>query len=320
MKRGYAYIGKVNQITPIDGAERVELATVLCGPGGVWRGVVPKGQYQEGDLCVTYLPDAIVPQTEELAFMERHKWRVSMRRFLGVPSEVLIMPNGIQGNVGDDATDALGVTKYEKPIPANMSGDIYGDFPSFIPKTDEPNFQSVPYLVEAMRGLRYVATLKADGTSCTAYKYDDHFGVCSRNWELKPGNNVYWQVAEEYQIANVLRDGWAVQFEVVGPGIQGNPMKLDKLEPRLFNLYSIEDRRYSDHYALRTLCSINGMPPVDVIQEGDNFNFTDDELLKLAEVSYRNKPGEGIVVRPLEERSIEGERLSFKVINLLYKG
>ena len=320
MNKGLAYIGKISEIRAIEGADKVESAVVLCGAGGKWMGVVPKNEFEVGQRCITYLPDALLPQTEEFAFMERHKWRVSMRRFLGTPSEVLIMSNGTSRDVGDDVTELLGVKKYEKPMPVEMIGEIYGNFPSFIPKTDEPNFQTVPEMVDALRGVRYAATLKADGTSCTAYKRNGHFGVCSRNWELKPGDSVYWRVVKKYRIANVLRDGWAVQFEVVGPGIQGNPMELSKLEPRVFNLYDIENKRYGNHYALRMLCSINGMPPADVIQEGDNFNYSEDDLRRLAEVMYGSRPGEGIVIRPIEERHVDGTRLSFKVLNLLYKG
>ena len=57
---GLCYVGRVQKLSPIDGADRIELAEVVCGDGGKWCGVVGKGQFAEGTLCETYLQDAIV--------------------------------------------------------------------------------------------------------------------------------------------------------------------------------------------------------------------------------------------------------------------
>ena len=85
-----SYIGKILEIWPIDGADFIESATVVCGEGGKWRGVVKKGAFKEGDICTVYLPDAIVCASEELMFLKDSGWRVRMRRFRGTPSEVVI--------------------------------------------------------------------------------------------------------------------------------------------------------------------------------------------------------------------------------------
>ena len=88
-------------------------------------------------------------------------------------------------------------------MPANIGGDIRGRFPAFIPKTDEPNFQSVPEMVAALVGQPFYATVKADGSSGTVYWDDD--GVvraCSRNFELKDRpDTAVWQLVRKYDLA-----------------------------------------------------------------------------------------------------------------------
>lgn len=316
------WIGKVTQVFPIEGAERIESLEVHCGRGGKWRGTAVKGQFQAGDLCQVYLQDSLVPPTPELAFMEKYHWRVGMRRFLGVPSEVLITAQTVPGNEGDDVTEAAGVTKYEKPIPITMRGEVWGGFPSFIPKTEEPNFQAVPEMVEALRQRPFYSTIKCDGSSATIYRRGDHFGCCSRNLELKDTpNNVIWQLAHRYNLPDTLPDGWAIQLEIVGPGIQGNPMGLKQVDVRLFSLYDLEARRYLGGAAVKEAAEQLQLPMVEVVDWGRPFAFNDDEeLRRYAEGLYANgRQREGVVIRPLEEMLVNGLRLSFKVVNLLYK-
>lgn len=311
-----AYIGKIIKIEPIQEADLIESATVVCGQGGKWIGVVGKCQFTVGDECVAYLQDAVLPEDCGLDFMAKSDWRVKMRRFKGVPSECLIDVKKIDGDIGTDVTHLLNVRKFFKPIPENMQGQTLGDFPSFIPKTDEQNFQSVPHLVEYMKGKQFVATVKYDGTSCTAYKYQGHFGVCSRTLELKDGNNVYWNTCRNIGIP----EGYALQIEIHGEKINKNPAGIKGTEPRAFSLYDIEKHEYLSAVHLSAMCEKLGITQVDLVMTGDYFEFTEDELRKLAEGTYPNgKQREGIVVRPLEEARVNGDRVSFKVINLNYE-
>jgi RNA ligase (TIGR02306 family) len=235
------------------------------------------------------------------------------------------MPQTIAGVVGDDITVEAGVTKYEKPIPVSMGGEIAAAFPSFIPKTDELLFQRVPEMLAALTGQVYCVTLKADGTSCTAYKWQGRFGVCSRNWELKETTgNVYWRVANQYALPEKLPEGYAVQFEVVGPSIQGNPMGWGQPDMRLFNVYNIQEKRYLGAADASAFSHGLGLRLVDVVKQPTEVFSPDIDLRKLSEQKYENgKHAEGIVIRPLREQTVvvdgKAERLSFKVINLLYR-
>jgi hypothetical protein len=153
--------------------------------------------------------------------------------------------------------------------------------------------------------------------------------MCSRNNEMKdkPGTAV-WELARKYNLASVLEE-WAslginlaVQFEMVGPKIQKNPLGLKETEIRIFNLYTWggPNAGYLDLDALTTFCDKHGLPMVDIVCQGEFFDLDSEALRKLAEQKYSNgKHAEGIVVRPRKEMRVLGERVSFKVINLLYK-
>lgn len=316
---GLVYVGKIIEVKEIPNANKIEAVTAVCGSGGKWSGVVQKNQFVVGDLCEVYLQDSLLPQIPKFSFMEKHKYRIKMSRFLGVPSEALIMPLTIDGYVGYDITDLVGVIKYEKPMPAYIGGDIMGNFPSFIPKTDEPNFQRVPEMIQALQGQKYYATIKMDGSSGTMFNHDGRFGVCSRNYELKQtNNNAFWRIALKYE--GLLPSGYAVQFEVAGPGIQGNPIGLKEVQMFAFNVYDIVDHKYLDFQMFRKFCYEYDIPMVPVISWGLRFDLNDDGLRNYAEQKYSNgKPAEGIVIRPLIEQRINGDRLSFKVINLQYR-
>lgn len=318
--RGLVYIGKVIQILPIEEADCIESLTVIAGKGGKWRGCATKNQFKENDNCLIFLQDSLLPQTPEFEFMKKYNYRVRMMRFKGVPSEVLIMPQTIPGCIGDDVTLEAKVEKYNKPVPED--GQTFGNFPSFIPKTDEPNVQKVWYMLKQLQGVKCYSTTKIDGTSITIYNWEDHIGCCSRNWEKQHADNPIWKIAEKYGlIEEHTINGFALQMELAGPGIQKNPLGLKEITPFLFNVYNIKEQRYENGDKVKETSNILGIPMVPIQDWGFELMFkTIDELQKYTEGVYPNgKQREGIVIRPMEEMYIDNERLSFKVINLLYK-
>ncbi len=321
MSEGLVYIGRIVDLQPIYAADLIVCATVVCGEGGKWQGVVRKQDFVINDSCVVFLPDALIPEREDMAFMKHTGWRVKMRRFKGAPSEVVIMPIAPREfmikPVGTDLTEAFGVTKYHKPVPENLQGIAKGMFPDFIPKTDEPNYQRYPELVEKLCGNAWYMTEKADGASTTAFKHKGVFGLCSRNLELERNeDNGYWKVALKYDLENKLSEGLAIQFETCGPGIQGNPMGLQDIDGFLFSGYSIIAKRYLTFHELRFLCLELNMPTVRFIEWG--CCFFKDALETRGEGVYKNgKQREGVVIRSQE--NMGHVPISFKVINLNYE-
>jgi len=323
------YVGRILSISDIENADFIQHAIVVCGEGGKWSGIIRKGEFVVDDLCEVYLQDSLLPQIERYAFLEKNKYRIKMMRMRGVPSEVLIMPLSIgEKEIGEDITEELNVEKYEKQIPAVLSGLAKGNFPSFIPKTDEPNFQIVSKMIEELNGKKCYTTVKADGSSTTCYNKDGEFGVCSRNLEMKEsGKNAFWQVANKYNVKEILGDkNIAIQFELVGPGVQKNPMGLKELDGRLFNIYDIDNKKYLNSCDVRKFSEDYNFPMVEIISWDEIFIYeSDEQLRKMAEGKYPNESQrEGIVIRPMEETHViikkHPVRLSFKIINLLYKG
>ena len=218
----------------------------------------------------------------------------------------------------------LGVTKYEAQIPAELAGVCKGNFPSYIPKTDEPRLQSNPGVIAEIRGKRVRGTLKMDGSSLTIFRDDERFGVCSRNMELvESDTNAYWRMAKELNLRSYTGN-WAVQGELCGPGIQGNRIGLTKPTFYAFSLYDIEEGRFLNHDRLSEFCAATGLNIVPTVFDGiidpswgveDFLNFANQQV-------YQNGlPAEGVVWRPYEEmesEALRGSRLSFKTISNVY--
>lgn len=314
---GLVYIGKIVDIQPIEGADFIISATVVCGQGGKWRGVCKKRDFTIGSSCIVFLPDALIPESEEMAFMKSSGWRVRMRRFRGAPSEVVIVPDTVGLPIGTDITSNVGVIKYHKPVPPNLAGIAKGDFPGFIPKTDELNYQMHRDLVDALVGKAWYMTEKCDGSSTTAYKHKGNFGVCSRNLELERRvDNGYWKVAEKYNIEEGLPEGIAIQWETCGPGIQSNPMGLKEIDGFLFSGYNIEEHRYFTFQELLILSDALKFPMAKIL--GCGVSFTIDGLETIGEGLYDNgAQREGVVIR--SQDNIGHAPISFKVINLGYE-
>lgn len=312
------YVGKIIELSPILGADFIVSATVVCGSGGKWNGVCKKSEFEVGSKCIVYLPDSLIPPSDDMKFMESSGWRVKMRRFKGAPSEVLITPMpSWDMEIGTDCTAAMGVLKYHKPVPAHLQGLAKGRFPDFIPKTDEPNYQRNPELVESLIGKDWYITEKADGSSTTAYKWKGEFGICSRNLELQRNiENGYWKVSEKYKVEANLPEGIAIQWETCGPGIQINPMGLKEIDGFLFSGYNIQEKRYLTFYELQAISTTIGFKMVKIIAWGTCFSASGIE--NFGEGTYANgNQREGVVVRSTQ--NFGHSPISFKVINLGYE-
>jgi len=318
--RALAVVGKIISLSAIKDADRIMRAEVVCGESGKWTGVVGLNHHV-GELVTVFLQDAILPPNDRWAFMEKSKWRVRMSRFRGCPSECLIISGApLDENVedlpympiGTDLTEALGVIKYEKALPASMTGEAVGNFPSFLPKTDEPNYQTIEWR-ELLSGGNWYATQKADGSSCTAWVDEDGLHVASRNLELREfstsgKSNSYWIAARKYQLEN-MPVGIAIQFELIGEGIQSNPMGIKGIEGRMFGAFKRDwDGRWhrvkrDEFPAVMPLAELH---PVEIYE-------TEEHLRSAAEIKYANgNHGEGLVFRSHDQS------WSFKIINLLY--
>lgn len=331
MDRKLASIQLIKELNPINGADAILCAKVLG-----WECVVKKNEFQPNDKCVYFEIDSVLPiasWNDHLRKEVDKKLRVKTIRLRGQLSQGLALPLSIlpQGEyeVGQDVTSLVGVEKYEPVVPAHLSGMVKGNFPSFLHKTDEVRLQSEPnVLVEASnKGLVLIGTLKMDGTSFTAYRRDDEFGVCSRNLNLKETeDNAHWKMARKLKLEEILRSedrNLCIQGEMVGPGIQANRLGLKEIDLYLFNLYDIDSGKYLSYNELTNFAAKHNLKVVPTV--ANNYDFgtggttTVARMLEVAnELNYNNgTPAEGIVWRPLVETysDVLKGRLSFKTIS-----
>src|SRR5689334_17382064 len=120
-----ASIQTISSIRPIEGADRIEAASVLG-----YQTVIKKGEFQTGDLCVWHEPDTVAAERPEYEFLRSQGFRLKVSRFKGQISQGLalplsVLPAGVYA-VGDDATALTGIRKYEKPVPPNLVGIAKG--------------------------------------------------------------------------------------------------------------------------------------------------------------------------------------------------
>jgi RNA ligase (TIGR02306 family) len=315
----------ITEIRPIEGADRIEAAAVLG-----YQTVIKKGEFCPGDLCVWHEPDTVVAEKPEYEFLSKQSFRLKVSRFKGQVSQGLALPLSTLPTavyaVGDDVTELTGIRKYEKPLSPNLAGVAKGAFPSWMPKTDEPNLRSFPTVLEEFKERECVITQKVDGTSATYYLRGGEFGVCSRNLELLDDpSSMFWRVAREHRLPEALatlNGDFALQGEVHGEGIQENHLGVKGVSFTAFNLFDITRHVYVSHNALAEFCKGAGLPMVKAVWRG-KFRFCLPKLIEMAtaEDYAPGRPAEGIVIRPVEEaRSVilESGRLSAKVISERY--
>lgn len=222
--------------------------------------------------------------------------------------------------VGKDVTELLGIIKYEPPIPAELSGKVKGMFPSFIHKTDEIRVQNIPdeYKTYIESNDNFYITEKLDGSSATFYINNGEFGVCSRNLELlETEENTFWKVARELDLENKMRaknKNFAIQGELIGEGIQGNPYKIKGHTVRFFTAFDIDAHKRFNYAEFAMFMARNQLEvaPLLSIRAGTDLPKTIDELLKFAEgkSSLNEKTEmEGIVIRTSDNV------ISFKAIS-----
>lgn len=366
MERKLATIAKIEEIREHPNADALELAKIRG-----WQVVVKKGEFWDGDLCVYCEVDSLMPERSEFEFLAPRKYRIKTTKLRGQISQGIAFPIEVLESVGklqsvlsdpnwdtllllnkplengdeaipivpgQDVTEALGVIKYDPPIPASLGGTAKGRFPSHSIKTDEERIQNLTEIFEYYRtNYAWVATEKLDGSSVTFSIYDDEFIVCSRNLNLKehPENekNSFWKFARENDIEGKMRafmekndlKALTLQGELVGEGIQKNKYRLKGQTVYFFRVFDpIEYKFFSvvdSYFFITKSMDLNFVP---IIEDDMTLPDTVDKLIEYADgrSALYDTAREGVVfvadskiypdAKDLDD--YQG-RLSFKVIS-----
>lgn len=269
-----ATVRKISALRPIEKADRIEVAEI-----DGWEVVVKKGEFSVGDLCIYIEIDSWVPHRwapfltkdgqKPKFYQDIAGQRLKTVKLRGQISQGLVLPiadifpdDPILANEGDDLTETLGVVHYEKPMRADQNSGARSYFPNYVPKTDQERVQNLSgplfhheYSERLRKDVVWEVTVKLDGSSMTVTTNPEGLVpvVCSRNYELDfdSDRNSMVYVARESGLAGALfslrGEGyghWAVQGEIMGPGIQGNKDKLDRPKLFVYDVYDIDLQRY----------------------------------------------------------------------------
>jgi RNA ligase (TIGR02306 family) len=267
-------VRKIDDIVPIEGADLIVVVKI-----DGWQCVAKKHEFSVGDLCVyfeidSWIPHEIFPDLskgkEPRIYNDIPGERLRTIKLRGQLSQGLALPIGNfidrfydskydEGQelsefffVGNDLTEFLGVTKYEAPIPAEIAGQVEGNFPTCIKKTDQERCQNAGReIFEENLDSRYEVSMKGDGTSFSGFVNNKDTGVCSRNYQLKINeenqHNTLVRMFIDSGMQQVLADfgrNLAVQAELMGPGIQGNRESFNSYKLFVFDIFDIDTGSY----------------------------------------------------------------------------
>lgn len=366
-------IKRVRQLMPIPEADRIELALI-----DDWACIVKKGEFAEGDFCTYFEIDSLLPEEPRYEFLSSSKreyrgvtkYRIKTMKMRGVISQGLALPLKTFPEItkfadGDDVTELLKVLKYDAEEATDntkgpKAGNAGGRFPSFIPKTDQERIQNLPHYYGLYKDHEWEETLKLDGSSLSVFKVtgrlnlwqrikkaigipqeDYHFGVCSRNLELKRTDNFtrtflnngksseysqsdFWKIVIQDEIEKYLPLGFALQGELIGPKIQANHEKVQENQFYVFDIYDINAGRYLlpaeryeffEDYFKFVKCDIKHVP---IIRTKTRI-FTECEALgELQERVTGESINKGTVSEGRVYKSCTTPGLSFKCISNAY--
>lgn len=144
-KRALAYTARVGEITKIEGADNIELISVLG-----WKVIAKIGEFREGDLCVYFEIDSKLPEAEWSEFMRSKHFKVKTMKLskFGVISQGLALPVSIFGvdipnEENIDVTDLLKVTYAIEEDNARKNGDPNAKYKAMAAR--KPNIFKKPW-------------------------------------------------------------------------------------------------------------------------------------------------------------------------------
>ena len=354
-ERKLASIRRISNIQPIEGADAIEVAQVDGWKVVVKKGEFRVDNlvvYLEIDSWVPHdLAPFLSKGQEPREYNGIKGERLRTIKLRGQVSQGLILPvdDETPGCEGDDLTNELNIQKWEAPISPQLQGQAKGNFPtSLIPKTDQERIQNCfgdiqkkakrfatekvwnaetqvleehpVVLPEDFKEPTYEVTMKLDGSSCTIFRWEGELRVCSRNLELKINdeNKDNTFVAMALKIGDRVPNGYAVQGELMGPGIQGNREGFTEHKFFVFDVFDIQEHKYLDPETRRMVCNAKYFDHAPILGSDWKAPASVDEGLALAEgPSIKHKIREGLVWKCNEDPSF-----SFKTISnqFLLKG
>jgi len=331
---------EIESLRPILDADRIEVARIRdCD----YEFVVQKNAFHEGDLVVYFPLDSLLPRIilEEIGMWDFAKGkgklggkegnRVRTVRLRDQISQGLLADpvalHLIESKLGDDVTAILEVDHYEQE-PIRVGGSELRPLP--IPFYDIWNTEEKPGILAALSEHELLVTEKMDGMNFALHYNGEEMFYCQRRYHIAdpPPHHVFRRAAafdslEEKIILIFHRaDGKPITIrgEIVGPGIRRNYYDLESQRVFVFDIdidgKPLGGREFMD---MKIIYDIETVP---VLAHGLLSNIVGGKTLREfsngQSVIQPTKLREGIVIRPLEEQMLNGERLIVKQRDPIY--
>ena len=242
MDRQVIYREHVASVSPADNSDHLDVVRVRN-----WQCLVRRGEFHVGQPVVYMEVDAALPVDDpRFSFLrdrgtkkmpdgtEVHVLRTIKLR--GTYSQGLVLPDELfEGSLPN-------IQKWEPPVPGGSSPAKGTFLTQYASKTDSERVQNINDRTWAeIQEREWIATEKVDGSSLTMIKdVDGNPRVCSRNWEVSEGG-VHFTTAHKTGFFDLMPNGMVVQGEIVGPGVQNNPLKLNETRLLIFDVW--QDRK-----------------------------------------------------------------------------
>lgn len=276
-------------------------------PNGTnWQCCCRISDFEDEELGI-YIPvDSLLPvdMVNELKLLNSKEglpYRLRTVRLRSKLSQGLLIPNRGRFKEGEDVAEALGITKYVEPDPAEE--DLRRFPQEFVKYTDIENIMNFPDVLQD--GEEVVMTEKIHGGTFRCAWTTDEFYCGSARTAFKPDANSKWlDVAHKYDLVNKLRDypNVVVYGELFGAGVQSLRYGLDdSWDLRIFDIYFGLEDRYANFDEMVEWCEKLDLPMVPLIYRGE---FNQDVLRQhtTGDSTMASHIREGVIIKCVNER------------------
>lgn len=294
---------KINSVNPHPNADRLDIVTI---ENMTYQVITAKGNFQIGDLAFYFPIDSVIPDDylDKFGIRSYYSKKLRAAKLRGIFSEGLLVPvdANFNGDVGDDFTAYFGVTKYEYPIPQNMSGDVESPIGQYKFPSPE-HLKRYPEIFQD--GEEVVVSEKIHGTNFTVLVDENGTHVSSHNYFWKNNANnknlVYVRAYNEYACLQNLPINTQLFGEIYGVQDIKYGLSNGKIGIAVFAVK--QNGKFLDYDEFSRFCDEYSLPQVPVLYRGAYSREVVAQFNNASSVLDEKSIMEGVIVQPVKERT-----------------
>ena len=249
-------VEEIKQVGPIEGADRIEVASLA---GMDYQFVIGKGQFKPGDKVLYFPVDSLVPVDVarkmglDGKLSGKNKDRVKTIKLRGQVSQGIVaglslVPTDVIEKGSGEITGYLGVKRYDPPEVPCHNATLKG-LPDGVPVYDIESADRYVEIASRLMDQPVMVSEKVEGTNFSVFVTGGgEVMVNQHNYTIIPKDGMehtFWKVAREQGLIDFAKsvsafkggkDDVVVYGEMLGPGIQKNIYGLPKHKVLLFDV------------------------------------------------------------------------------------